>query len=116
MSSDSSLFSRSTIERTNSRPDQQESSDGSEGDSNEAEFETNELPATEIIAEGASSPLQPPKQRYIKDGQEPETVQIKGSAESGTLRRGPKTGGAETQQLRKRQKGEDKVLLYIRHN
>jgi len=77
---------------------------GSEGDSDEAEFEANELPVTEIIAEGASSPLQVQKRRHIEDEQEPETVQIEGSAEGGTQRRGPKTGGAEIQQLQKRQK------------
>jgi len=96
--------------------DQQESSDEPEEDSDQAEFETDEPPTTEIVAERASSPLQQHKRRHIEDEREPETVQMEGLAESKTRRRGPKTGGAETQQLRKRQKGEDKLLLYTRHN
>jgi hypothetical protein len=89
--------------------DQQESSDEPEEDSDQAEFETDEPPTTKIVAEKAPSPLQQHKRRHIEDEREPETVQMEGLAESKTQRRGPKTGGAETQQLRKRQKGEDSL-------
>jgi hypothetical protein len=84
--------------------------------SNQAESKTGKLPATETVAERASSLIEPCKRRYIEDTQAPETVPIEGLAESKTQRQEPKTGKAETQYLQKGQKGKDKVLLYIRHN
>ena len=66
------------------------------------------------IENRATSHIQPrPRtRRHIEDEHAPEPVQMEGLVGGETERRGPETGGAENEELQRRQKGEDKAFYY----